>query len=141
MAKQLISSIRALILLVVFAAVVISSTALAAASTGSGGGMVGGRMKVEDVKTNKEVQELGRYSVKQYNRQQKEAAGGKNDGDLSFEAVVEAEKQVVNGIKYYLKITAATVDGVPKTFDAVVVVKAWAHSKKLLNFNPSPVTK
>ncbi|KAF5942896.1 hypothetical protein HYC85_020538 [Camellia sinensis] len=37
------------------------------------GGMVGGRTKVKDVKSNKEVQEIGRYSVEQYNLQQKKS--------------------------------------------------------------------
>ncbi|GFZ01518.1 hypothetical protein Acr_15g0001270 [Actinidia rufa] len=120
---------KLILLVVVLAAVVCCSTAV--------GGMVGGRTKVKDVKSNEEVQGLGKYSVEQYNRQKKKS----NGGDLSFEAVLEAEKQVVSGIKYYLKISAATRDGVPKTFDAVVVVKPWAHSKELLNFNPSSATK
>ncbi|PSS23923.1 Cysteine proteinase inhibitor B like [Actinidia chinensis var. chinensis] len=120
---------KLILLVVVLAAVVCCSTAV--------GGMVGGRTKVKDVKSNEEVQGLGKYSVEQYNRQKKKS----NGVDLSFEAVLEAEKQVVSGIKYYLKISAATRDGVPKTFDAVVVVKPWAHSKELLNFNPSSATK
>ncbi|XP_057486579.1 cysteine proteinase inhibitor B-like [Actinidia eriantha] len=120
---------KLILLVVVLAAVVCCSTAV--------GGMVGGRTKVKDVKSNEEVQGLGKYSVEQYNRQKKKS----NGGDLSFGAVLEAEKQVVSGIKYYLKISAATRDGVPKTFDAVVVVKPWAHSKMLLNFNPSSATK
>ena len=119
---------KLILLVVVLAALVCCSTAV--------GGMVGGRTKVKDVKSNEEVQGLGKYSVEQYNRHKKS-----NGGDLSFEAVLEAEKQVVSGIKYYLKISAATRDGVPKTFDAVVVVKPWVHSKELLNFNPSSATK
>ncbi|GFY92973.1 hypothetical protein Acr_08g0013690 [Actinidia rufa] len=107
---------KLILLVVVLAAVVCCSTAV--------GGMVGGRTKVKDVKSNEEVQGLGKYSVEQYNRQKKKS----NGGDLSFEAVLEAEKQVVSGIKYYLKISAATRDGVPKTFDAVVVVKPWART-------------
>ncbi|KAH7850232.1 hypothetical protein Vadar_029592 [Vaccinium darrowii] len=122
----------------------LAAAALVTAVSGLGGGMVGGRTKVKDVKTNKEVQELGRYSVQQFNRMQKKAGkknGGGYGGDLRFQEVVEAETQVVSGVEYYLKIAAVTAGGVPKTFDAVVVVKPWAHSKELLDFDPSPHTK
>ncbi|XP_057499398.1 cysteine proteinase inhibitor B-like [Actinidia eriantha] len=120
--------VKLIVMAVVLAAVVCYSTAV--------GGMVGGRTKVKDVKSNEEVQGLGKYSVEQYNRQKKS-----NDGDLRFEAVLEAEKQVISGIKYYLKISAASRDGVPNTFHAVVVVKPWAHSKELLHFDPWSATK
>lgn len=102
-------------------------------------GITGGRTKVEDVKTNKEVQELGRYSVEEYNRSEGSRKGGV--GSLKFIQVVEAETQVVSGIKYYLKIVAFSKSGVSKVFDAEVVVKAWMHSKQLLNFKPSPANK
>ncbi|XP_058185486.1 cysteine proteinase inhibitor B [Rhododendron vialii] len=125
-------------LLFLVAAVVCSSLT---AASGLGGGMVGGRTKVKDVKTNQEVQDLGRYSVQQFNRVQKGKKNGGYVGDLRFQEVVEAETQVVSGVKYYLKIAAVTPAGVPKTFDAVVVVKPWAHSKELLNFDPSPPTQ
>ncbi|XP_059650954.1 cysteine proteinase inhibitor B-like [Cornus florida] len=101
------------------------------------GGIVGGRTKIQDVKTNQEVQELGKYSVKEYNRSKRGKASG-GGGDLTFKEVVEAEKQVVSGIKYYLKVAATDRNGISKTFDAVVVVKAWEHSEQLLTFNPSP---
>ncbi|KAH7859735.1 hypothetical protein Vadar_004835 [Vaccinium darrowii] len=60
---------------------------------GLGGGMVGGRMKVKDVKTNGEVQELGRYSVQQFYRMQKKGKkkGGGYGGDLRFQEVEAAE--------------------------------------------------
>ncbi|CAH1439610.1 unnamed protein product [Lactuca virosa] len=102
-------------------------------------GIPGGRKKVENVKTNKEVQELGRYSVEEYNRSEGSRKGGV--GSLKFSQVVEAETQVVSGIKYYLKIVAFSKSGVSKVFDAEVVVKAWMHSKELLNFKPSPANK
>ncbi|KAK3017640.1 hypothetical protein RJ639_003232 [Escallonia herrerae] len=62
---------------------------------------------------NWEIQELGRYSVKEYNRKRNSGYG------LKFMEVVEAETQVVFGIKYYLKISAATPTGAPKIFEAV----------------------
>ncbi|KAL3506540.1 hypothetical protein ACH5RR_031922 [Cinchona calisaya] len=111
------------------------------------GGKVGGREKIGDVKTNKEVQELGKYCVSEYNKslkkEHKKADPG-NNGPIIFSSVVEAEKQVVAGVKYYLKISAAdSSSGVPKIYDAVVVVQPWVHSKprQLLNFSPSPPTK
>lgn len=102
-------------------------------------GLVGGRTMVKDVKTNKELQDLGKYCVEEYNRKLQHTA--RITKLLTFSQVVEAEKQVVSGIKYYLKISATTYSGAPKLFDAVVVVKPWVDTKELLNFAPSPSTK
>ncbi|XWS13314.1 hypothetical protein CRYUN_Cryun36dG0026900 [Craigia yunnanensis] len=99
------------------------------------GTMVGGKTQISDVKTNKEVQELGRFSVDEYNRSHGRFRS--NGGtELIFYQVVEAQKQVVSGIKYYLKIDAMQ-NGLTRTFESVVVVKPWLHSKELLNFSPS----
>ncbi|KAK4341506.1 hypothetical protein RND71_040007 [Anisodus tanguticus] len=100
------------------------------------GGKLGGRTQIKDVKTNKEIQDLGKYCVEEYNRNLQKQ--NNNNGLLSFSQVVEAEKQVVSGIKYYLKISATTSSGAPKMFDAVLVVKAWEKKKQLLNFSPTP---
>ncbi|XAR48779.1 hypothetical protein NMG60_11031712 [Bertholletia excelsa] len=107
--------------------------------------MVGGRTKVKDVRTNVEVQELGRYSVEQYNlRQQQQQQLGPSGSDsnsgelLRFEEVMEAETQVVSGLKYFLKVAAtSTRSALPQTFNAVVLVKPWAHTKQLLHFSPN----
>ncbi|XP_059448439.1 uncharacterized protein LOC132179697 [Corylus avellana] len=99
-------------------------------------GMVGGRTEVKDVKTNEEVQELGRFSVHEYNRSLWHRGNGDGGRELTFVEVVEAQSQVVSGIKYYLKISA-TQNGATKIFESVVVVKPWVHSKELLNFGPS----
>ncbi|KAG9136182.1 hypothetical protein Leryth_003784 [Lithospermum erythrorhizon] len=104
---------------------------------GLGGRIVGGRTKVKNVKSNQEIQELGRYCVEEYNRGQQRYHHGSGGQRLSFDEVVEAETQVVSGIKYYLKISAVKPNGVPKNFDAVVVVKAWENYRELLNFSPS----
>ncbi|XP_047312380.1 cysteine proteinase inhibitor B-like [Impatiens glandulifera] len=109
------------------------------------GGLIGGRTKVKNVKTNKEIQDLGRFSVEQYNNMQKSIIGSQNGGgggygDVKFREVVEAETQVVSGIKYYMKIsTVVTKSGATKTFDAVLVVKPWItdQDKQLLKFTPS----
>ncbi|XP_059295692.1 cysteine proteinase inhibitor B [Lycium ferocissimum] len=101
---------------------------------------LGGKTQIKDVKTNKEIQDLGKYCVEEHNRSLQKK---NNNGLLSFSQVVEAEKQVVSGITYYLKISATTSSGAPKMFDAVLVVKAWEKKKQLLNFSssPSPATK
>ncbi|KAK0608783.1 hypothetical protein LWI29_035963 [Acer saccharum] len=102
-------------------------------------GKVGGRTEVEDVKKNKQVQEVGRFSVEEFNRREMRRGGGTNNvyGELMFAEVTEAEKQVVSGIKYYMKIEVGTKSGETKIFDSVVVLKPWLHSKQLLNFSPS----
>ncbi|KAK9058497.1 hypothetical protein SSX86_023339 [Deinandra increscens subsp. villosa] len=101
-------------------------------SVANGRLVLGGRTKVDDVKTNQEIQAMGKYSVEEYNR--------KNNGELlTFSRVVEAEQQVVAGMKYYLKIeTFSKNGGDPNVFEAVVEVKPWLRSKKLLKFSPSP---
>ncbi|KAI3889314.1 hypothetical protein MKX03_017743 [Papaver bracteatum] len=111
---------------------------------GREGRKVGGRMEVKDVKNNKEIQKLGKFCVDEFNKNlEKDIQNGlisSNDEYefLNYNEVVEAEKQVVSGLKYYLKISALTsVSGVEKKFDAVVVVKPWIKSKVLLNFAPS----
>lgn len=101
---------------------------------------MGGKTEIPDVKTNTEVQELGRFSVEEYNRSLRLwRKPGVHDGAgerLEFREVMEAQRQVVSGIKYYLKISA-TQNGEERMFDSVVVVKPWLHSKQLLNFAPS----
>ncbi|CAL8992165.1 unnamed protein product [Prunus brigantina] len=108
---------------------------LFALSYGYGGTKVGGRQQIEDVKTNKEVQKLGRFSVAEYNRTQRKSHQSNGGGELQFLEVVEAQSQVVSGIKYYLKVSAVR-NGAHMLFDSEVVVKPWLHSKQLLNFAP-----
>ncbi|KAL3829273.1 hypothetical protein ACJIZ3_018075 [Penstemon smallii] len=112
---------------------------LFAVTTALDGERVGSKTPIENVESNKEVQDLGKYCVQEYNRQmQQKGNGGKL---LMFSHVVEAATQVVSGTKYYLKISASTHGrGGAKTFDVVVVVKPWMHSKELLKFEPSPTS-
>ncbi|KAB1213492.1 Cysteine proteinase inhibitor 10 [Morella rubra] len=100
------------------------------------GRMVGGRTEVRDVKTNEEVQQLGRFSVEEYNRSLRHRGNGEGAKQLRFVEVVEAQRQVVSGIKYYLKVSA-TQNGITRVFESVVVVKPWAHSKEVVTFGPS----
>ncbi|KAF9589410.1 hypothetical protein IFM89_023686 [Coptis chinensis] len=66
-----------------------------------GGGKVGNRMEIEDVKKNKEVQELGKFSVEEYNVKIQKEKG--KEMIVKFLEVVEGQMQVVAGYKYYLK--------------------------------------
>ncbi|KAJ7957284.1 Cysteine proteinase inhibitor [Quillaja saponaria] len=102
------------------------------------GGRVGGKTEIGDVKMDKEVQGLGKFSVEEYNRSLRQRHEHQSDGggELMFTEVVKAEKQVISGIKYYLTISANR-NGATKMFESVVVVKSWDKSKQLLNFAPS----
>ncbi|KAI3937761.1 hypothetical protein MKW92_030966 [Papaver armeniacum] len=94
---------------------------------------VGGKTEIKDVKTNQVVQDLGKYSVTQYNLKFKKG----DKGSLTFKEVVKAQSQVVSGVQYFLKVSAIQ-NGKPKLYDAVVVVKAWQKPSNLLvSFNPS----
>ncbi|XP_009588279.1 cysteine proteinase inhibitor B [Nicotiana tabacum] len=105
------------------------------------GRKVGGRTPIKDVKTNKKIQDLGKYCVEEYNRslrKYKQILQEDNIEFLSFAEVLEAETQVVSGIKYYLKISAIVSSGIPKTFDAELVIKPWEEKKELIHFLPFP---
>ncbi|KAI9195838.1 hypothetical protein LWI28_018577 [Acer negundo] len=123
----------------IFIVSVILSLCTVIASVSGYDGKVGGRTEVEDVKLNKQVQEVGRFSVEEFNRREMMRGRGTNNvyGELMFSEVIEAEKQVVSGIKYYMKIEVGTKSGETKIFDSVVVLKPWLHSKQLLNFSSS----
>ena len=120
-------------------------TLLSLLSTASCRTMVGEITAIADVKENREVQELGKFAVEKYNeglRLWKNVNVNVNVNDdggeekLEFGEVVEAQQQVVSGMKYYMEILAMQ-NGVQKMFTSVVVVKPWLHSKKVLNFGPS----
>ncbi|KAL5075979.1 hypothetical protein RYX36_014963 [Vicia faba] len=113
---------------------ILITTLLCILSTASCGRLiVGARTEIADVKTNMEMQELGKFAVEEYNYKQ-----SNNGGEaLKFVEVVEAEKQVVSGMKYYLNISAVDHNGVPRMFTSVVVVKPWLHYKKVLHFGDS----
>ncbi|XP_031480870.1 cysteine proteinase inhibitor A-like [Nymphaea colorata] len=90
--------------------------------------LVGGKSDIPNVKSNKEVQDLGSWCVSEYNSQQHRS--------LTFKEVTSGQQQVVAGMNYYLHIQ--TVDGgATKYYDAVVWVRAWLSSKQLLSFQPA----
>ncbi|KAL0340527.1 UNVERIFIED_CONTAM: Cysteine proteinase inhibitor 5 [Sesamum radiatum] len=62
-------------------------------------GKVGGRTQVKNVEQNQEIQELGRFCVREYNHQLQLKPNASTA--LVFSQVVAAETQVVSGIKYY----------------------------------------
>ncbi|WMV56704.1 hypothetical protein MTR67_050089 [Solanum verrucosum] len=102
------------------------------------GRKVGGRTPIKDVKTNKKIQELGKYCVEEYNhslRKYNQLMQNDNIEFLNFVEVLEAETQVVSGIKYYLKISTFTL-GIVKVYDAELVIKSWEKKKELIHFSP-----
>ncbi|XP_010522275.1 PREDICTED: cysteine proteinase inhibitor 2-like [Tarenaya hassleriana] len=102
--------------------------------------LVGGRSVVLDVASNKELQELGRYCVEEFNlkeqREHGKSGGEEGFNPLMFGEVVEVQRQVVSGIKYFLRIQATLPDRTTRMFNSVVVVKPWLQSKELLDFSP-----
>ncbi|KAJ4810083.1 Cysteine proteinase inhibitor [Rhynchospora pubera] len=106
----------------------------------SPGRKVGGRSEVKDVESNKDVQELGRFAVQEYNCQLQENHTTKEEL-LSFSKVVEAQRQVVAGLKYYMRVVTTVSHAEPeghgkRVYDAVVVVKPWLGSRVLVSFEP-----
>lgn len=108
---------------------------------GGGAGRRVGKDGGEGRGGDREVQELGRFSVEEHNRRRRSRDCG--DVRLEFGRVVAAQRQVVSGLKYYLRVAAAEEGaagqngGEPRVFDAVVVVKPWLESRTLLTFAPA----
>ncbi|KAL1221198.1 Cysteine proteinase inhibitor 2 [Cardamine amara subsp. amara] len=112
-----------------------------AVMTPSANALLGGKSDVPNVRTNMEIQQLGRYCVEQFNlREQSEErnviADTAGSNPLTFSRVVSARKQVVAGTKYYLRIKVTQPDGSSRMFDSVVVIQPWLHSKRLIGFTP-----
>ncbi|ESW25803.1 hypothetical protein PHAVU_003G066500 [Phaseolus vulgaris] len=95
------------------------------------GELVGEKTKIANVKMNKEVQDVGRFAVEDSNRIMKEMASAKPE--LTFVEVLEAQKQVVSGTKYYLKILVNENGGRNSiTYNSVVVVKGSSKELQIL---------
>lgn len=116
----------------------VRSDAGSGTSTISPGRRVGGRSEVKNVESNKDVQELGRFAVQEYNRKLEENHKA-SEQLLSFSQVVEAQRQVVSGLKYYMRVVVhENNEGHGKrVFEAVVVVKPWLGSRLLVSFVPT----
>ncbi|CAK8567134.1 unnamed protein product [Lathyrus sativus] len=117
-------------------AILIASLLCILSSVSCGRVIVGAKTEITDVRTNMEVQELGKFAVEEYNYKHSNGGGEA----MKFVEVVEAEKQVVSGMKYYLNISAVDHNGVHRMFTSVVVVKPWLQYKKVLHFGDSPST-
>ncbi len=88
---------------------------------------VAGIHDIPDIEHKKEIQDLGRFAVYEYNMQQ-------NVG-ISFSKVVKAQEQLVSGLIYYL--TIETNDGVnTRLYAAKIWVKPWQKFKQLQEFKP-----
>ncbi|CAN6842946.1 unnamed protein product [Brassica oleracea] len=105
--------------------------------------VLGGKADIPNVQTNIEIQELGRYCVEQFNLMEESEQGNAESiantavlNPLNFSRVVSAQKQVVAGLKYDLRIEVIQPDGTNRMFDSVVIIQPWLHSKKLLGFTP-----
>ncbi|XP_031093431.1 cysteine proteinase inhibitor B-like [Ipomoea triloba] len=129
------------LLLVVSVALALAGYAAAQAEgppAASGGAASGGKEEVSDVKSNVEVQNLGRKSVMEFNKRLKVKENPENGAKrLIFTEVIKAEKQVVAGVKYYLTIKATTSDGQTKTYDAEMWVKPNETVHEMLAFAPA----
>ncbi|PKA54866.1 Cysteine proteinase inhibitor 10 [Apostasia shenzhenica] len=133
-------SIRCFSLLLLLAAVASDLSAMAAVYEIRGhrgwGRKVGGWTVIPDAQSNKEVRNLGRFSVEEYNRGLRSAG----DPPLAFSGVLSAIRQVVSGIKYRIRIAAVdSRTGDRRCFEAVVVVRLWLkdRGRDLLSFTPA----
>ncbi|GAA0157684.1 hypothetical protein Leryth_023307 [Lithospermum erythrorhizon] len=95
----------------------------------------GGQPKTTHVKVNKEIEDLAKSCVDQYNtRMYSDIKTLK----LVYGKVVEAAVQSVSGFnKYYLKINVTYPDKTPKTFNAVSAVKPGGKTGELETFTLS----
>jgi hypothetical protein len=118
---------------------------------------IGGIRDIPDVEHKKEIQDLGRFAVDEYNKQQvcvcictifwfrfrhycnaldsEGFLGFMQNVGISFSKVVKAQEQVVSGLLYYL--TIKTKDGSKtKLYAAKIWVKPWEKFKQLQEFKP-----
>ncbi|PKA57488.1 Cysteine proteinase inhibitor 10 [Apostasia shenzhenica] len=123
-------------LLMLLTSAAVTADRIGAADRGYRGRKVGGWTEIPDAGGNREVRDLSRFSVSEYNR----VLRGDGDDPVAFSGVLSAHRQVVAGIKYRIRI--ATVNfrtGDSRSFDAVVVVRPWLRSRDpdLLSFTPA----
>ncbi|KAJ6849423.1 putative cysteine proteinase inhibitor 4 [Iris pallida] len=114
-------------------------SASSVSSLGGHAGKYGARTEIKDAASDETVQSLGMFSVEEHNRGilslgGRRAAPSPSSPLLSFHKVVAAQKQLVSGTQYFLRVAARDRAGTVRTYDAVVLVKPWLNSQKLLSF-------
>ncbi|KAF9590133.1 hypothetical protein IFM89_031737 [Coptis chinensis] len=92
-----------------------------------GGGKVGNRMEIEDVKKNKEVQELGKFSVEEYNVKIQKEKG--NEMIVKFlevveEIILEQSIQSLDIKFHYLREKEKLIEGMTHKIDFLHTVLA-----------------
>lgn len=97
-------------------------------------GPVGGQVDVPDPTHDKMVQELGRFSVDEYNKSLLDNSNGQDVVLLTFYEVVKARIKLVSGLEYYLTIAASDGMGNVQTYDATVFFQPWTNTTQLLSF-------
>lgn len=97
-------------------------------------GRVGGQVDVSDPTHDKMVQELGRFSVDEYNKSLLGNSNGQDVVLLTFYEVVKARVRLVSGLEYYLTIAASDGMGNVQTYDATVFFQPWTNTTQLLSF-------
>lgn len=97
-------------------------------------GRVGGQVDVPDPTHDKRVQELGRFSVDEYNKSLLDNSNGQDVVLLTFYEVVKARVMLVSGLEYYLTIAASDGMGNVQTYDATVFFQPWTNTTQLLSF-------
>ncbi|KAJ6811968.1 cysteine proteinase inhibitor 1-like [Iris pallida] len=105
------------------------------AALGGGGGRLGGWKPIGDT-SDPHVLDLGKFAVSEHNKLQAAGASSSSSSMLSFVRVVKAESQVVSGVNYRLVLEAKDRGGRARTYEAVVLEKAWLSSRKLTSFKP-----
>ncbi|XP_031104432.1 cysteine proteinase inhibitor B-like [Ipomoea triloba] len=110
------AKVAGLIKLLLVISVVLAFAGYAAAQEAAASG---GKTEVSDVKSNAEVQNLGRKAVMEFNKRLNVKVNPENNAKrLVFTEVIKAEKQVVAGEKYFLTIKATSEDGQTKTYES-----------------------
>lgn len=97
-------------------------------------GPVRGQVDVPDPTHDKMVQELGRFSVDEYNKSLLDNSNGQDVVLLTFYEVVKARIRLVSGLEYYLTIAASDGMGNVQTYDATVFFQPWTNTTQLLSF-------
>ncbi|GLT69102.1 hypothetical protein SLA2020_412790 [Shorea laevis] len=91
------------------------------------GATVGGWQPIKDL-NDAHVKEIAKFAVSEFNKQ--------SNKNLKLNRIVKGEQQIVSGVKY--RLTVNVKDGAEsKSYEAIVVEKAWLKSRQLISFKPA----